>query len=43
MFNTYEYADMNALLNHNTIFELEGLADDSDKAFLCRIIDYLHQ
>ena len=24
---------MNALLNHNTIFELEGLADDSDKAF----------
>lgn len=33
MFNTYEYADMNALLNHNTIFELEGLADDSDKAF----------
>lgn len=33
MFNTYEYADMDALLNHNTIFELEGLADDSDKAF----------
>lgn len=33
MFNTYEYADMSMLLNNNTIFELEGLADDSDKAF----------
>lgn len=33
MFNTYEYADMSLLLNDNTVFELEGLADDSDKAF----------
>lgn len=33
MFNTYEYADMDELLNNNTVFELEGLADDSDKAF----------
>lgn len=33
MFNTYEYADMGALLTENTVFELEGLADDSDKAF----------
>lgn len=33
MFNTYEYADMSVLLNNNTVFELEGLADDSDKAF----------
>lgn len=33
MFNTYEYADMGALLTDNTVFELEGLADDSDKAF----------
>lgn len=33
MFNTYEYADMANLLNKNTVFELEGLADDSDKAF----------
>jgi Predicted ATPase len=33
MFNTYEYADMGALLTNNTVFELEGLADDSDKAF----------
>ena len=33
MFNTYEFADMNRLLNENVVFELEGLADDSDKAF----------
>lgn len=33
MFNTYEYADMSQLLTNNTVFELEGLADDSDKAF----------
>lgn len=33
MFNTYEYADMNDILNRNSVFELEGLADDSDKAF----------
>jgi len=33
MFNTYEYADMDDLLTQNIIFELEGLADDSDKAF----------
>lgn len=33
MFNTYEYANMRDLLDNNTIFELEGLADDSDKAF----------
>lgn len=33
MFNTYEFADMGVLLNENTVFELEGLADDADKAF----------
>ena len=33
MFNTYEYADMNELLSNNVVFELEGLADDADKAF----------
>lgn len=33
MFNTYEYTDMEQLLTNNTVFELEGLADDSDKAF----------
>lgn len=33
MFNTYEYADMSDILNKDSVFELEGLADDSDKAF----------
>ena len=33
MFNTNEYADMETLLNEKTVFELEGLADDADKAF----------
>lgn len=33
MFNTYEYADMPGMMNRNIVFELEGLADDSDKAF----------
>ncbi len=33
MFNTYEYTNMNEILNDNIVFELEGLADDSDKAF----------
>lgn len=32
-FNTNEPLDVENLLNTNTIFELEGLADDSDKAF----------
>ena len=33
MFNTREFLDMNKLMNENAVFELEGLADDSDKAF----------
>lgn len=33
MFNTHEYLDMDALLSANAVIELEGLADDSDKAF----------
>lgn len=33
MFNTYEYIDLKKLLEEKVIFELEGLADDSDKAF----------
>lgn len=33
MFNTYDYMDIQTILSENTIFELEGLADDSDKAF----------
>lgn len=32
-FNTYEFLDFEQLLNRNVVFELEGLADDSDKAF----------
>lgn len=32
-FNTSEYIDFSELLAKNVVFELEGLADDSDKAF----------
>lgn len=32
-FNTYEFLNFDKLLNENAVFELEGLADDSDKAF----------
>lgn len=32
-FNTNEFFDFNKLLEKNVVFELEGLADDSDKAF----------
>lgn len=33
MFNTNEFANMEEMLNNNIVLELEGLADDSDKAF----------
>lgn len=33
MFNTYDQLDFEKLLQENAVFELEGLADDSDKAF----------
>lgn len=33
MFNTHETADFEKLLQGNTVLELEGLADDADKAF----------
>lgn len=33
MFNTTENINVGELLKENTVFELEGLADDSDKAF----------
>lgn len=33
MFNTHDYANMEKLLSQQCVFELEGLADDSDKAF----------
>lgn len=32
-FNTSEFFDFNEMLEKNVVFELEGLADDSDKAF----------
>lgn len=32
-FNTSEFIDFDELLKDNVVFELEGLADDSDKAF----------
>lgn len=32
-FNTNEFFDFNEMLEKNVVFELEGLADDSDKAF----------
>ena len=33
MFNTNEFIDMSSLMQQNVVFELEGLSDDSDKAF----------
>lgn len=33
MFNTHETTDFDALLEKNVVLELEGLADDADKAF----------
>lgn len=33
MFNTHEYLDMDSIMKSNVVFELEGLADDADKAF----------
>lgn len=33
MFNTNEFVNMDKLMKENIVFELEGLADDSDKAF----------
>jgi len=33
MFNTHKTIDMDSLMKRNVVFELEGLSDDSDKAF----------
>lgn len=33
MFNTNEFVNMDKVMKENIVFELEGLADDSDKAF----------
>jgi hypothetical protein len=38
MFNTSNAPDFTSLLNKNVVFELEGLADDSDKAFIVGIV-----
>lgn len=38
MFNTNEVLDMNKLMNENAILELEGLPDDSDKAFCVGVL-----
>ncbi|WP_302271429.1 ATP-binding protein [Brachyspira aalborgi] len=44
MFNTNDYMDFNKIFNNNSIFELEGLADDSDKAFaLGLLIIYINE
>ena len=38
MFNTYEKFNVKKLLTENSVIELEGLADDSDKAFALGLI-----
>lgn len=38
MFNTMEFPDVDELFNKNTVIELEGLADDSDKAFCMGLV-----
>lgn len=44
MFNTREHLDMAALLKQNAVIELEGLADDADKAFaLGLLIIYINE
>lgn len=44
MFNTNDYPDFHKVFNTNSVFELEGLADDSDKAFaLGLLIIYINE
>ena len=44
MFNTNDIFDFNTIFNKNSVFELEGLADDSDKAFaLGLLIIYINE
>ncbi|NBJ14837.1 MAG: ATP-binding protein [Dehalobacter sp. 4CP] len=38
MFNTYDFYPMQELLNKSTIFEMENLADDDDKAFFVGLV-----
>lgn len=44
MFNTYETAKFDDIFNNNVVLELEGLADDTDKAFaLGLLIIYVNE
>lgn len=44
MFNTYDTVDFDRLMESNTVLELEGLADDADKAFaLGLLIIYVNE
>lgn len=44
MFNTYETTEFDAVFNKDVVFELEGLADDADKAFaLGLLIIYVNE
>ncbi|MCH5249596.1 MAG: ATP-binding protein [Lachnospiraceae bacterium] len=44
MYNTHENIDYDTMFNNNSVLELEGLADDSDKAFtLGLLIIYLNE
>lgn len=44
MFNTYDMIDFDSLLGENSVLELEGLADDADKAFaLGLLIIYVNE
>lgn len=44
MFNTHETANFEELVQRNTVLELEGLADDADKAFaLGLLIIYINE
>lgn len=44
MFNTYDKTDFDELFNKNVVLELEGLADDADKAFsLGLLIIYINE
>ncbi|WP_158634671.1 ATP-binding protein [Brachyspira aalborgi] len=44
MFNTNDMFDFDTIFNQNSVFELEGLADDSDKAFaLGLLIIYINE
>ncbi|HGS4463081.1 TPA: DUF87 domain-containing protein [Vibrio metschnikovii] len=38
MFNTHDFFAMDKLLHKNTIFEMESLADDDDKAFFVGLV-----